>query len=373
MELQFTEVCYDSGFTVNSLPQIPKGSAVYKIFDIQNQLILLDKTSNLFEKLERYFGTRPERVKDADLRQITSRIEFIRTWSPFETVYVLYLERRRIFPRTYRRMRTFPYFSLLKINRRQRFPRIYASRQIKPGVEYFGPIRTHGQLTRLKTTLERTFKLRPCLYNIRGNDPHPDCMYFQMHTCSRPCNNDIDRRSYLADVDLAIAFILGRDSQTEEAISAQLAALSADQRFEEAANARRRLEKIRRARQETKDICTALWHFDFIGVLAASTVERIKLVFVRAGSIVALEEYAVGDLPEVIPTETARLFSGAPTAPNAEWHYDEFCLVSSFLAAPLQSVTLVPAAEAHTIPALLEQANRKRARRAKRSGTDGNT
>src|SRR5437773_1399899 len=67
-------------------------------------------------------------------------------------------------------------------------------------VDYFDPVISRGQFGRLKTTLKRTFKLQPCLYNIRGNDPHPDCLYFQMHTCSRPCNNDIDRRGYLEDV-----------------------------------------------------------------------------------------------------------------------------------------------------------------------------
>ena len=116
-------------------------------------------------------------------------------------------------------MRTFRLYTLMKINRKQRFPRIYASRQIKGGVDYFGPFVSRGQFTRLKTTIERTFKLRPCLYNIRGNDPHPDCMYFQMHTCSRPCNNDVDRRGYLEDVRQAMLFIEGRDAEIEHTVA----------------------------------------------------------------------------------------------------------------------------------------------------------
>jgi excinuclease UvrABC nuclease subunit len=130
-------------------------------------------------------------LRDLDLREITKRIEFRPTDSAFETLYLLYTQRRVQFPKTYRKMRTFRNFTLMKINRKQRFPRIYATRQVKAGVDYFGPFISRGQFTRLKTTLERTFKLRPCLYNIRGNDPHPDCLYFQMHTCSRPCNNDM--------------------------------------------------------------------------------------------------------------------------------------------------------------------------------------
>src|SRR5207244_6989663 len=109
-----------------------------------------------------------------------------------------------------------------------------------------------GQFTRLKTTLERTFKLRPCLYNIRGNDPHPDCLYFQMHTCSRPCNNDIDRRTYLEDVDQAIAFIEGRDGDIGRRLVAKMNDLAAQMRFEEAEMARRKLDRMHRARQEYK-------------------------------------------------------------------------------------------------------------------------
>src|ERR1700741_1172922 len=247
MEFRFEAIEYQK-----SLPALPKHSGVYKIFDVRGKLIVLDKTSNLFERLERFYGERSERVKDLDLREITGRIEFIRTDSTFETLYVLYRERKSYFPKTYRKMRTFRLFTLMKLNRKQRFPRIYASRQIKAGVDYFGPFISRGQFTKLKTTLERTFRLRPCLYNIRGNDPHPDCLYFQMHTCSRPCNNDIDRPGYLQDVQQAIAFIQGMDSDVEAPIMERMKTLADEMQFEKAEAFRRRLEKVQRARQDTK-------------------------------------------------------------------------------------------------------------------------
>jgi len=254
MEFEFTTVHYvKDTFLTTDLPSLPKGSAIYKIFDTRGQLIVLDKTSNLFQRLERYFGEHSERVKDLDLREITSRIEFRRTWSPFETTYLLYVQRREHFPKTYRRMRTFRLFKLMKINRKQRFPRVYASKQIKAGVDYFGPFVTRSQFSRLKTSLERTFKLRPCLYNIRGGDPHADCLYFQMHTCSRPCNDDINRERYLADVDAAIAFIQGNDEELAGKIVSRIGNLAAEEKFEEADLLRRQLDKVQRARKESKD------------------------------------------------------------------------------------------------------------------------
>src|SRR5436190_12387575 len=321
MEFRFETIEYD-----RSLPALPKHSGVYKIFDIHGKLIVLDKTSNLFERLERYYGERSERVRDLDLREITGRIEYIRTDSTCETLYILYRERKKYFPKTYRKMRTFRLFTLMKINRKQRFPRIYASRQIKPGVDYFGPFISRGQFSRLKTTLERTFKLRPCLYNIRGGDPHPDCLYFQMHTCSRPCNDDIDREGYSADVDAAIRFIQGHDEELAAGLMREINELAAEERFEDAERRRRQLEKIQRARKEFKDKFPSVWGFDYLVLLPSDSTVRTRIAFVRSGSIVQFGDFEAPTLHEVIPAEAARIFNEPQPASNREWQYDELCI-----------------------------------------------
>src|SRR5215467_6221531 len=91
-------------FTLQSrgefLQVFPKRSGVYKIFDTHGKLIVLDKTSNLHDRMERFFGERSEMLRDLDLREISSRIEFRPTDSPFETLYLLYRERRVLFPKT---------------------------------------------------------------------------------------------------------------------------------------------------------------------------------------------------------------------------------------------------------------------------------
>src|SRR5438034_3468035 len=100
MDFAFHVLPYDKPrFLTEHLPTIPKHSGVYKIFDLRGKLIVLDKTSNLFERLERFYGERSEMVRDLDLREISSRIEYIRTDSAFETLYVLYRERKVHFPK----------------------------------------------------------------------------------------------------------------------------------------------------------------------------------------------------------------------------------------------------------------------------------
>jgi excinuclease ABC subunit C len=358
MDFPFETIAYD-----RTPPALPKRSGVFKIFDVRGKLIVLDKTSNLFDRFERYYGDRSERVRDLDLREITGRIEYIRTDSPFETAYVLYRERKHYFPKTYRKMRTFRLFTLMKINRKQRFPRVYASREIKAGVDYFGPFVSRGLFTKVKTTLERTFKLRPCLYNIRGGDPHPDCLYFQMHTCSRPCNDDIDRRGYLDDVHEAIAFIEGRDSEMEAAHLQRMNDLAAETRFEEAEAVHRKLEKIRRARKDCKETFFAVSKFDYLTLLPSDSVSRCKIAFVRQGRISAFAEYDVASLAEALPADLRKIFEGPPEKHVSDATYDEFCLVANFIVDPLQSVDLLPARDFETLPDQVIERLHKRKRK----------
>lgn len=371
MDFQFHVLPYDkSRFLEDLLPSIPKHSGVYKVFDVLGKLIVLDKTSNLFQRFERYYGLRSELVRDLDLREITGRIEYIRTDSTFETLYVLYRERRKYFPKIYRKMRTFRLFTLMKVNCKQRFPRIYASREIKKGVDYFGPFVTRGQFSRLKTALERSFKLRPCLYNIRGRDPHPDCLYFQMHTCSRPCNNDIDRPDYLQDVRQAMLFIEGRDAELEQSLVRDMNDLAAQTKFEEAEQMRRRLDKIQRARRDFKDTFFAVWNFDFLALLSSDSVSRRKIAFIRQGRIVGFEEYEVESLSERLAGDLHRFFDSLEESSAGGSQYDEFCLVANFIINPLQSVDLVRVDDIENLPAHIAQRIRERRRRRKAGPTD---
>ncbi len=324
-----------------ALPSVPRRSGVFRIFDVQGKLILLEKTHNLAERIGRFYSEARE-TRALDLRDITDRVEFCRTDSPLETLYLLHSEQRRWFPDTYRNMRTLPRFYLLKINHRQRFPRLYAARQIKRGVAYFGPFVRRSELERFKAAVERTFRIRPCHYNIRGNDPYPDCLYFQMRTCSKPCNGDIGRPAYMEDIDDAIRFVQGREQATVSGTLARIEKLAEDTRFEEAERLRRKLDRIKRARKEYRETYRDLWSFDFVAVMGSGSVKTKKIALILEGHIVAFEEHKVADIEETLPAMTRAHLGVQPKAVSPERHYEEFCLVSSFLKRRLENVRLFP-------------------------------
>ncbi len=324
-----------------ALPSVPRCSGVFRIFDVHDKLILLEKTHNLAERIGRFYSEIRE-ARALDLRQITDRVEFCRTDSPLETLYLLHSEGRKWFPDTYRKMSTLPRYYLLKINRRQRFPRLYAARQIKRGVAYFGPFQRRRDLERFKAGVERTFRIRPCHYNIRGNDPYPDCLYFQMRTCSKPCNADIGRGAYQEDIDDAIRFIQGLEQETVVGALARIAALARETRFEEAERLRRKVDRIKRTRKEHRESYQDLWSFDYIVVMESGSVRTRKIALVLEGLIVAFEEHAVDNIVETLTAMIRSERSIPPRPIGPERHYEDFCLISSFLKRRLESVWLFP-------------------------------
>ena len=319
---------------------IPKSSGVFRVLDLNGNILVLEKTHDLSQRLEPFFSSHNEDSRALDLRKVTGQIDYCTTDSPMETSYLLYLERRRLFPKSYKKMRTFPFFHLLKINRRQRFPRIYATRQIKGGVDYFGPFSTRSELEKLKATLERTFKIRPCRYNIRGDDPYPDCMYFQMKTCSKPCNGDISREVYLNDIDRVIAFIEGKDSSIKDPLLVQIQELSEETRFEEADQIRRQLERFENARKDHRNSYLNLLKFNFVAVMDSGCQRKRKIAFIRAGLIQSVEEYSLEEITENLCDAMCKYFKNHATILDRDRQYDEFCLVSNFITNPIRSVRL---------------------------------
>ena len=145
----------------------------------------------------------------------------------------------------------------------------------------------------------------------------------------------------LADVDAAIAFIQGRDDEVEAPLLARMNALAGEEKFEEAELVRRQLEKVQRARKDVKEKLPSIWSFDYLVLLPSDSTSRTKVAFVRAGSIVAFEEFETVSLADSLPAEVARRFSIPPDSVNHNWQYDEFCLVANYLVHPLKSVEVV--------------------------------
>jgi excinuclease UvrABC nuclease subunit len=191
-----------------------------------------------------------------------------------------------------------------------------------------------------------------------------------MHTCSRPCNNDIDRHGYLEDVQEAIAFIEGRDQEIEFALQQKMSGLASEMKFEDAELVRRRLDKLQRARQEYKDTFFSVWNFNYLVLLGSDSVSRCRIAFVRRGRVAAFEQYEVQMLKEALDLDLRRFFNAPTERDSSDAIYDEFCLVSNFILDPLQSVDLLPVGDFEEMPAQVLERLQQRKRKRKPAQAD---
>ena len=143
----------------------------------------------------------------------------------------------------------------------------------------------------------------------------------------------------------SISFIQGHDEQLEAKLVREINGLAAEEKFEDAEMVRRQLEKIQRARKESRDTFPSVWSFDYLVFLPSDSTSRTKVAFVRSGSIVKIEDFETATVAETLPGEVTQIFSSTPSTPNREWQYDEFCLVANYLVHPLKSVELVRVGE----------------------------
>ena len=147
----------------------------------------------------------------------------------------------------------------------------------------------------------------------------------------------------------------------KQSLVAQMNNLAAEMKFEDAEVNRRRLDRLRKARQEYTDKFYSLSNFNFVTVLAAASTSRRKIAFVRQGRIVGFEEYELESLKERLEADLHRFFDVPAEKGGTDSQYDEFCLVSNFIVDPLQSVDLL--AHSDDLPArVMELIERKRRR-----------
>jgi hypothetical protein len=177
-----------------------------------------------------------------------------------------------------------------------------------------------------------------------------------MRTCSKPCNAEIDRTTYLEDVDDAIRFISGREGTTIRLLVSEMERLASEERFEDAARLKKRMERIERARKDHRDVYTDLDEFDAVVVMASGSTRRRKVAHIRRSKIVGFEEHDVSEIQTTLDDSINSVNSvnsvsaiaamdGAVSAHAPESgtsHYDDFCLVSSFLAKPVRTVQILP-------------------------------
>jgi excinuclease ABC subunit C len=329
---------FDARSFVDSLPGRP---GVYRMLDGEGQIIYVGKARNLKSRVASYFQPSNVQPKVQALIAKTANMEVTITNSDTEALlleYNLIKKHRPRFNVVLRDDKSFPY---LHLETNHDFPRLnfYRGSRKEPG-KYFGPYPSAGAVRDTLQQLQKLFRIRNCDDTYFANRSRP-CLQYQIQRCTAPCVGLVSKDHYARDVNAAIKVLEGRNDEVSEELGRRMDAAAERLDFEEAAQLRDQLAKLKVIQAQQIVTAGADHDADVIAIAAANGEYCVALMFVRAGrslgSTTFFPKAPFAELPEVLAAFVMQYYleREAPAEIIVEQDFDEMQLLETTLAQRL--------------------------------------
>ncbi|WP_435180777.1 excinuclease ABC subunit C [Halorussus sp. AFM4] len=111
------------------------------------------------------------------------------------------------------------------------------------GPRVFGPFTRKTRVETVVKALRETYGVRGCSDHKFANRERP-CLDYDIGLCTAPCTGEIDRESYIADVESVVRFFEGETGVLADPLRREMERAAENREFERAANLRDRLEAV---------------------------------------------------------------------------------------------------------------------------------
>ena len=329
---------FDAKVFVDSLPGRP---GVYRMLDGDGQILYVGKARNLKSRVGSYFQPSNVQPKVQALISKTANMEVTITNSDTEALlleYNLIKKHRPRFNVVLRDDKSFPY---LHLETQHEFPRLnfYRGSRKEPG-KYFGPYPSAGAVRDTLQQLQKLFRIRNCDDTYFANRSRP-CLQYQIQRCTAPCVGLVSKEHYARDVSAAIKVLEGRNDEVGEELGRRMDAAAERLDFEEAAQLRDQLAKLKVIQAQQIVTAGADHDADVIAIAAANGEYCVALMFVRAGrslgSTTFFPKAPFAELPEVLAAFVMQYYleRDAPAEIIVEQDFDEMQLLETTLTQRL--------------------------------------
>jgi excinuclease ABC subunit C len=203
--------------------------------------------------------------------------------------------------------KSFPYIA---VTVEDEYPRVMFTRERhRRGVVYFGPYANAKKVRETLDVLNRVFRFRPCEGPKPGRHSGIPCLDFHIDRCHAPCVNYISKEDYGRVIDGVIEFLSGETEPIIRELERRMKEAAAEERFEEAARFRNRLQSVRHLAERQAADKRAVGTVDVIGAAIEADRAAVQIFPLRDGRMVdrygfhleafALEYY--GSAPSIPP------------------------------------------------------------------------
>ena len=276
---------YLKGIVLN----LPDSPGCYQYLNDDGEIIYVGKAKNLKRRVYSYFSKDHQSRKTAMLVSKIRDIKYIVVNSEEDA---LLLENNLI-------KRYKPHYNvLLKDDKtypsicvtNEYFPRIFKTRHIvRNGSTYFGPYSHIPTLNALLELIKNLYPLRTCHLaltpeNIRCGKFNV-CLEYHIKNCKGPCIGAQSREEYLQSIQEAKEILKGNTAEISRNMLAEMQALAAEKRFEEAQTIKRKYNLLESYRSKSEVVSNVLHNIDVFSIEDDENAAYINYLHVTNGSI----------------------------------------------------------------------------------------
>jgi DNA polymerase-3 subunit epsilon len=231
---------------------LPHAPGVYLFEDERRRVLYVGTSRDLRTRVRSYFTASETRTRMGEMVGIAERVTGIECATPLEAqVRELRLIAQHK-PRYNRRSRFPEKVHFIKLTR-EPWPRLaLVKRVLDDDADYLGPFTSKKVAEKAVQALHDSFPIRQCSERLARRPSRSACVLAEMGKCLSPCDGSTDEAAYAAVVAQLRETLSNEPDRVVESISARMAALAADERFEEAGIHRDRLAAFIRAAARTQ-------------------------------------------------------------------------------------------------------------------------
>lgn len=289
----------------NRLAHISERSGVYRMLDKNGTVMYVGKAKNLKKRLTNYTHLDKLSIR---IRQMVEQIADIITIETAGETEALLLESDLIkqFRPYYNILlkddKSFP-FILVTSDDIPRLQKYRGSKSIKG--DYFGPFPSGLAVNKTISEIQKVFGLRTCSNTYFNHRTRP-CLLYQIGKCTGPCCGCISPHDYQDRVRQTRAFLRGERIALQDDLVQQMRALSAEQRYEEAANIRDKIQFLNHI--QSTDVSSDIGETDIIAVFKQNNTACVQLFFYRGGKTIGNTFYMLSHIEDKTESEILSAF-----------------------------------------------------------------
>ena len=229
--------------------RLPERAGVYTFRDGEGRPLYVGVSKDIRRRVRSYFTTSEQRPRMNEMVGIAESVTAIVCATEVEA-RVRELRLIAEWKPPYNRRSRHPEKNVWLKLTVEPFPRLSMVRAVgddeRNGAVYMGPFSSRADADAAVAAITEATGLRACTQRLRAGRVSPACVLAEIGKCQAPCRGELSVDQYLPVVEAAREVLLGRSSLVEGALRARMSELAVQQRYEQAAVWRGRLEAASR-------------------------------------------------------------------------------------------------------------------------------